>query len=1586
MAFITAETRSDLIALSVGMLKQAPSNALLEELIALSVDGGTLADAADHIAKTAAFKAEYPSFQTAAQYAAEIFDNITTGGTVTAEIRTAVIDLATGYLTSGAYSKAGLALAIVDFLSQPAALLNSDFADIAQSVQNRSAAAEYFVVTKELGGSTDAELAAAVASVTSDAATLTAANAAADTTAAAVAVVPGQTFTLTTGLDTGASFTGGAGNDTFSAIESVTSPVSDSLTAGDSLAGGAGTDTLVVAVSGNVATTAGVATTGIEAASVYNNNAAQTYTLDATLMSGLTDVYVNGGTSATIVNAVGSLPNLHLTSTSQDATVTATAAATAGDASAVTIASNASALTSSATATYNGVETINLAVAGATGTGGLTNYRLNLVSDQLETIKVTGSANAYVAATFTGAAADSQTSTFDASAATGNVTVDFTRGASATSAVTMGAGNDHVDFLSTLSEKDVIVGGEGTDTLEIGGTNDYGLTAATQDNGSGISGFEVLRLKSAAVVDARILTNNDAITNVVFEAGGSYTDSAVTDVTNLSSGTVVLDLATDSAADAVNFTAAGTGAITSTLTALDMETINVTTGGLGDIGLTISGATADVTKVVAAGTQSLNLTVAGTSIATVDASGVTGLGESFTLSATASTADMTVTPSGVTPSDADTDTANTITTGAGDDTLTGTAYIDVLTGGAGADTITGGGGLDQLNGGAGNDSITGGADNDAISDGAGDDVVSAGDGIDTITLGAGSDNIDGGAGNDVITAGSNLSSGDTIDGGTGTDALTATLSGAGIAPTISGTESISIGFGASTYIDMANVTNVSSLVIDADTSGAAAQVKNLVSGATVTVTDERSLAGAGNITSLTVDTADAATLGVKIAANANAATAAATSITGITVTDAASVAISNVGGGVDNVLDHQITGNLALDDTDTTSLSLTSSAYGSLDFVANDVTGTSELKTFTVSAAAYGDITLDTIIDAEELQTISMTASGESSDVNIGAIGGTTASTALSSISLTATAGGEIDTGAISGSNANMGSITISADGANSDVTPGGAITTGNGAITTVTLSATNRGNVDMTSGDLTVGSGLISNFSASAGSRGTLDLAGFASSSTSTQTAGAYALSTSDRGSMTLGDLSLLTDGALTSLTVTVGEDSTMSFGTGNIESAGTITTLSVSTAADAITSGALALGDAAAAITSATVSLDADATNDGDIDITGAVATAVTFTLGGTADIQLNGTTAGDITVGYDGNADAITTTLTSITTLTVNASANSGGASEVNLALAAKANYSGTSGVDLVYGAAGADTITGGAGADTISGGAGNDGIDGGSDADVLSGGAGSDTLTGGTGADVFAYTSQGAFTITETTAGALGIAEVQSMVISGSFVAGEIISVGDGTNTITYTVLAGDSITDIAAGVTAAITAGTYLYDASASGGTITLTETAVIGDADLAMQTASVTTQILKETDASVSVSGSTVSGQDIITDFASVDSIALPATATAASTATAVAGASGTAGTTATTNVEVSAGGKVTFAAADDTLAERVVAIAADDTDLADGEVAFFEHGGNTYVYIADDTDVATTDALIQLTGVTGYTTASISSGVLTFA
>jgi hypothetical protein len=432
----------------------------------------------------------------------------------------------------------------------------------------------------------------------------------------------------------------------------------------------------------------------------------------------------------------------------------------------------------------------------------------------------------------------------------------------------------------------------------------------------------------------------------------------------------------------------------------------------------------------------------------------------------------------------------------------------------------------------------------------------------------------------------------------------------------------------------------------------------------------------------------------------------------------------------------------------------------------------------------------------------------------------------------------------------------------------------------------------------------------------------------------------------------------------------------------------MTISVEADATTSGTLTVGETGSDITSGSVTLSADATNGGTFAIIGGTAAALTVTLDGTGDIQANSTAAGDYTITFDGTASAVTTTTTAITALTFDASSNSGGVSEAGMAYVGKVNFKGSSGVDNVDGAAGADTINGNNGADMLDGAAGADTINGGSGDDTISGGAGADQLTGGSGSDVFAYTTQGTFTVAQTTAGAtvggIAIKEVQTITLSGSFVAGEVISVSDGTNTKTYTVLSGDSLTDIAAGIVSAMNTGAYDFDATSSGAVITNSES-VAGGADLAAQTASVSTAILKESNAAVTVTGTAVTGYDKITDFTSSDSIVLPANSSTAGGATAVAGASTTAGTTATTNVEVAAGGKVTFATADDTLAERVTAITADDTDIGDNEVAFFEHGGNTYIYIADDTD-ANTDAMIELTGVTGYTTMTISSGAITFA
>ena len=204
MAFITAETRSSIVELAMGMLNQAPSTELLTTLIGKSTEGASLQDLADYIATTDAFTAEYPATQTAREFATEMFGKLITGGTLAADINTAVIDILEGLLNNGTTKAEGF-VAVIDFLANPANALHQDLGDIAQAFQNRADAAEYFSVTKELGGLTQQELAGAIASVTSDAATVTAANAAADATASANGIVSGSTFTLTTGVDVGTS-------------------------------------------------------------------------------------------------------------------------------------------------------------------------------------------------------------------------------------------------------------------------------------------------------------------------------------------------------------------------------------------------------------------------------------------------------------------------------------------------------------------------------------------------------------------------------------------------------------------------------------------------------------------------------------------------------------------------------------------------------------------------------------------------------------------------------------------------------------------------------------------------------------------------------------------------------------------------------------------------------------------------------------------------------------------------------------------------------------------------------------------------------------------------------------------------------------------------------------------------------------------------------------------------------------------------------------------------------------------------------------------------------------------------------------
>jgi hypothetical protein len=106
-------------------------------------------------------------------------------------------------------------------------------------------------------------------------------------------------------------------------------------------------------------------------------------------------------------------------------------------------------------------------------------------------------------------------------------------------------------------------------------------------------------------------------------------------------------------------------------------------------------------------------------------------------------------------------------------------------------------------------------------------------------------------------------------------------------------------------------------------------------------------------------------------------------------------------------------------------------------------------------------------------------------------------------------------------------------------------------------------------------------------------------------------------------------------------------------------------------------------------------------------------------------------------------------------------------------------------------------------------------------------------------------------------------------------------------------------------------------------------------------------------------------GGDVLTFGGATSVLAADATAT-------VAGA----------NVQTSAGGVVTFAAADNTLALKIAAIQADAQLDAAGSVAVFEDSGNSYVYYAGAAIGNADDQLIELTGVTGIVT--ITGGATT--
>jgi len=114
--------------------------------------------------------------------------------------------------------------------------------------------------------------------------------------------------------------------------------------------------------------------------------------------------------------------------------------------------------------------------------------------------------------------------------------------------------------------------------------------------------------------------------------------------------------------------------------------------------------------------------------------------------------------------------ADTITTGAESDTISGGPGNDTINSGGGNDIVRGGPGADAITVGDGNDKVHGGPGNDTITAGNGNDTITGGPGADSVVAGNGTDLLFGGTGNDTVTAGNGN---DTIWGGQGDDVITA---------------------------------------------------------------------------------------------------------------------------------------------------------------------------------------------------------------------------------------------------------------------------------------------------------------------------------------------------------------------------------------------------------------------------------------------------------------------------------------------------------------------------------------------------------------------------------------------------------------------------------------------------------------------------------------------------------------------------------------------------------------------------------------------------------------------------------------------
>jgi len=670
---ITETQRNEIMYLVVGMFNGAPGATFLSEFTnAVSAGQSIAVDLAAGLAGTSQFKAIYPDFQTATEFATAFADNIL-GNTVTAALKTEAIEDIVTALNAGSSKAEVMSIAITALAAVDPS--NADWGAARTALDNKVDVATWFSVEKAVETESVSELQAILSTVTEDPATATAAKDDKN--------LPGISDSFTTNVDT---LVGGNGSDQFSGVINTTG---GTIQVGDSLDGGDSYDILsVVAVTGGLDTSL-VNVTNVEEV-VISESAGVAINHNLVSMTDLAVLNLNTLTQTTTVDGVAT--SVGFTVTGQNAgslVLNYSDAADTGDQTAALLLKNSQ----GGDITAAGIEIVEITTEGTTDA---TSVDLTFVDAGSITIKGTTNITGTVSTGEAGStlvlegagkvilgALDTDISTVTATANTGGV--ELTLNSDKDVQVALGTGADTIttstSYAAIATDTALIDGGSdaATDTLIV-------MDSTHLSTAGHFTGFETLQLEDDVSVDMDDIAGITAL-NITLAGAGNTTGA--TDMSSAVAGNITLraaaatstlvlgvkDSATLNQIDTVKVTvdddsgtAGDSTATVGTLTMVGVEILDVVAVDHADI--TLSETSNDgLNSVLLSGAGDIKIVTGDLSSASVSIDGNTATGD-LTIDASAFAG-----------------TTLAITTGSGTNTVTGSSIADTITLGSGTDTV-----------------------------------------------------------------------------------------------------------------------------------------------------------------------------------------------------------------------------------------------------------------------------------------------------------------------------------------------------------------------------------------------------------------------------------------------------------------------------------------------------------------------------------------------------------------------------------------------------------------------------------------------------------------------------------------------------------------------------------------------------------------------------------------------------------------------------------------------------------------------------------------------------------------------------------